>query len=247
LESTNQVVKYRAEPLGAEIEREHRVLYSSVGVLDGFLGGFESSKLALLASSDRFVFDFAYTLCTRAVLDLHADVVYVDGGNRMNPHVISDLCKRYRVDKEAVLSRVSLARAFTAYQMVTIIDEKLEDTINELNAEVVLASCLPTLFYDEDLYSSESRNMYKQCIEKLEKLTNEYDLITIITDYSKRADKARSAVFNKLLHKHVDKIVRFEARERRKAMRVWDEAKYSFIDYYPVTSNQTVLEDFLEG
>lgn len=240
---TNDVVRCKSESLLGEEPRGYKVLHSSIAVLDRFLGGFESSKLALLHGSDAFMFDFVYTLCARAVIDLGANVVYVDGGNEMNPYKLSNLCKRYRADKRMVLSKINVARAFTAYQMVTIIDNELEKTVNEVVADVLVVSCLPTLFYDSDLQHSESRSMYRDCTNKLKELTNKYNLITIITNFDRASHKKRKPTFKKLLYLNADKIVRFE---KRKTLRVWDETKYSYIDYYPVPCNQTVLDDFLE-
>jgi len=248
LNDTNGIARWRPESLevvDAEALREHKLLRTAITVLDRFLGAFEPSKLSVLDSSDRFLFDLVYTLCTRAVIDFNASVVYVDGGNHMDPYVISGLCKRYRADKDTVLSRINVARAFTAYQMVTIIESDLERTINEMAADVVVASCLSTLFQDEDLGSSESRSMYRQCIAKLKELTGKYNLITIITNYARRAHTGRRAEFKKYLYRDADKIIRFERREERKALRVWDEQKHSYIEYHPVPWNQAVLEDFL--
>jgi hypothetical protein len=59
------------------------------------------------------MFDLVYILCARAVLDSGCNVVYVDGGNEMDPYALSSLCKRFRVDRQEVLSRISIARAFT--------------------------------------------------------------------------------------------------------------------------------------
>jgi hypothetical protein len=225
--------------------REHRVLHSSIGVLDGFLGGFESSKLSLIDSSSGFVFDFLYALCVRSIIDLNSDVVFVDGGNRMNPYAISALCKRYRADKHLVLSRINVARAFTAYQLASIIEDELGSSVEDNAAEVVVVSCLPTLFRDEDLRPSESRSMYRRCIDSLKELAVRHNLITIVTNYEKgkHVDKrSQRPLLKKYLCEKADKIVRFE---RGRTLRVWNESEHSYIEYHPVPFNQMVIEDFL--
>ncbi|MCK5547546.1 MAG: hypothetical protein KAI64_00920 [Thermoplasmata archaeon] len=239
---SNEIARYDSGLRAGEGLREHRLLYSSIKVLDGFLGGFESSKVALLDGSDRFMFDFVYTLCARAVIDLNANVVYVDGGYEMNPYKLSNLCKRFRADKHDVLSRINLARAFTAYQMVTIIDEGLEKTIKETSADVVVVSCLPNLFCDKDLNPPESRTMYRRCIARLRELTEKYNLITIVTDYG-RTRHERRHLLKGYLHEGADRVVRFE---KRRTLRIWNESESSYVEYHPVPCNQTVLDDFLE-
>lgn len=105
---------------------EYRVLHTPVRVLDAFVGGLESSKLTAVQSTTNFVFDFVALLCVQAVKQFGEDVVLVDGGTSADPYAFSKLARRFGLSKEQVLSSISIARAFTAYQMVTIITESPE-------------------------------------------------------------------------------------------------------------------------
>jgi hypothetical protein len=229
---------------GHEELREHRSVRTSITVLDRFLGPFEGSKLAFLDSSDSYMFDLVYILCARAVLDSGCNVVYVDGGNEMDPYALSSLCKRFRVDRQEVLSRISIARAFTAYQLATIIGEELGDTLERTSADMLVVSCMPALFCDEDIGHSESRSMFRRCLGTLKELTEKRNLITIITNYDKRAKGSRRALLKRFLRDGADTTARFEKSGRR-ALRVWNGGISSYIDYHPVPFNQSVLEDFI--
>jgi hypothetical protein len=244
-ETNDYVVEHESALLGGHEElRGYRSIRSSITVLDGFLGAFESSKLAFLDSSDRFLFDLVYMLCARAAMD-GASVVYVDGGNEMDPYALSSLCRRYRADRQAVLSRINVARAFTAYQLATIIGDDLGVILEETSAEVLVVSCMPALFCDEDIGHSESRSMFRRCLGTLKELTAKRNLITMVTNYDRRAKGNRRAFLKKLLRDSADKTARFEKHGRR-ALRVWNGGVSSYIDYHPVPFNQSVLEDFQE-
>jgi len=62
--------------------------------IDSFFPGFRSSQITLIDSSDRFLFDLTHLLCVSSINDLGDEVVWVDGGNSINPYEIASLCRR---------------------------------------------------------------------------------------------------------------------------------------------------------
>ena len=106
-----------------------RVLDTSITQLDELIGGFRASKVALLDSDNSYSSTLMHLLCVRAISQFDEEVVWIDGGNVVDPYSISSLCKRLRLDKKDILSRVNISRAFTAYQLVTLIDEKLKEQV----------------------------------------------------------------------------------------------------------------------
>jgi len=53
------------------------------------------------------------------------DVVVLDGANRFDPYMVSFFAKKAMIPPEKLLRSIRIARAFTCYQMATLIEEKL--------------------------------------------------------------------------------------------------------------------------
>ena len=120
-----------------------RSVDTSIATLDEFIGGFPSSQVTLIDSSDRLLFDVVHLLCINQVIGDGREVVWVDGGNSINPYHLAGLCKRQRVNAQEALDSINVSRAFTAYQMVTLIDEMLEPELERTEAGMLIVSCFP--------------------------------------------------------------------------------------------------------
>src|SRR5207247_9693567 len=68
-------------------------LTTSVPTLDRTLGSFDAGKVTLIDSGSDFVFHLTTLLCVRAVMEGH-EVVFLDGGNSVDPHGMVALGKR---------------------------------------------------------------------------------------------------------------------------------------------------------
>ena len=107
----------------------NNVVRTLIPVLDSFIGGLRPNHLTLIDSADRLMFDLTHMLCVNGVGVLNSDVVWIDGGNSVDPYEIGRVCRRFGRDRDEVLDSVRVARAFTAYQLVSLIDERLEDEL----------------------------------------------------------------------------------------------------------------------
>ncbi|HYS71806.1 MAG TPA: hypothetical protein VEM95_05225, partial [Thermoplasmata archaeon] len=124
-----------AEPLVVpEARTEARpALTTLVPTLDRILGPFERGKITLVDSGSNFVFHLTTLLCVRAVMEGH-EVVFLDGGNSVDPHGMVALGKRVGLTRDEVLPRVHVARAFTCHQMTTLILDMLDGKLGETHA-----------------------------------------------------------------------------------------------------------------
>ena len=150
-ESQTQVLPATLESL-----REHRVLLLAQPRLDELIGGFSSSEVALIDSGSGFVFDLTSVLCVQATTTFCEELIFVDGGNSIDPYGIANLCKRMGYNRQEVLSQINCARAFTAYQLVTLINDNLEDMVRNSRASTLIVSCFVDLFFDKDMAWQES-------------------------------------------------------------------------------------------
>jgi hypothetical protein len=148
------------------------------------------------------------------------------------------------MDREYVLDHVHVSRPFTAYQMSTLIEERLEDRIQESGAGMLGVSCFPALYLDEDLWWPEALELVRQGFTKVKEMTESWNTITLVTNYELSNMHRRSAL-RRLLYTEPDRIVRFENGSR--CLRIVLPKDESWMSYTPVAHNQTTLAEYTRG
>lgn len=218
------------------------VVRTLIPSLDAFIGGLRPNHLTLIDSADRMLFDLTHILCVNGVSTLDKDVIWIDGGNSVNPYEIGRICRRFGVDRTEVLDSIRVARAFTAYQLVSLIDERLEAELDRTGAGMVIVSCLPDLFQDKELRWSESYALIRRCVEKVHALTRRDGLVTVVTNLGLMKVLQKKSLKN-LLYGTADDIIRIERASR--ALRISLPNRQEWMLYHPVPNNQTTLEEFV--
>jgi hypothetical protein len=125
-------------------------------------------------------------LCVRAQLPnqlggLGTGVIFVDGGNTFRLYQISRIAQLHQLDPRQVLKHVYISRAFTAYQMTSIILEKLKEAVNRYNTKLVVISDITGLYLDKDIQTREAKRTFSQLTAYLSTFAEENQLITIAT------------------------------------------------------------------
>ena len=104
------------------------------------------------------------------------DVVVLDGANRFDPYVVSSFAKKALIPPESLLKRIRIARAFTCYQMATLVEEKLiallkqEEAVSQAYKPWVILLGPITTFLDEDVPERESRPLFERMLRKMEEM-----------------------------------------------------------------------------
>ncbi|MDY6930494.1 MAG: hypothetical protein SVJ22_01065 [Halobacteriota archaeon] len=188
---------------GAVIDRASKVLYTSWPRFDHFTGGFRSSKITLIDGWDSsFIGELTSLLCVRAVEVFDSNVIYIDGGNSTDPYMMADLCRGRGINERDVLSKILVSRSFTAYQLSTIINERLQYAIREYDPTLLIVSNITNLILDDALRKVEAESILKRSLEKIKDLTSESDLITVVTNNSRRS--SRRSPLQEILYNNVD-------------------------------------------
>jgi len=216
-------------------------LTTGLPVLDGLLGPFEASRLALVDSGSDFVFQLQSLLSVRCVAELDSDVVFVDGGNSVDPHGIVRLAKRVGLQRLDVLPRIRVARAFTCHQMATLLIERLEEEVATSGARLVIVSCLPELYLDEDVPYGEAHQLFLRSLRAVREVTNRHGTITVATNAGlaklhKRRGLRRAA------YETADRAVRMQ--QRRQGILITRRETGEAGWWRPVPPNQLTLQDF---
>ena len=107
------------------------------------------------------------------------ETIVLDGANRFDPYIVSSFARKVLIPPEDLLHRIRIARAFTCYQMATLMGEKLVSLLMEDNVMVraqkplvILLGPLST-FLDEDVPEREVSLLLERSLRKVESLTAE--------------------------------------------------------------------------
>ena len=148
--------------------------------------GFAIGDFAVLYGS-KSVSSLSSLLCVRAQLPpqlggLGSSVIFVDGGNSFKLYQTARLAKLHNLNPDTTLKKIHIARAFTAYQMTSLILEKLKETVTRYNANLVIISDILTYYCDNNIDREESYQIYKQVLSYLSKFAKENNILLIVTE-----------------------------------------------------------------
>lgn len=99
-----------------------------------------------------------------AELALRGPVTVLDAGNRFMAYRIAQLIRRKSLDVERISTRIFLRRAFTCYQVVSL----LEGTHAFSHPHIILD--LLQTFHDDQVSVPESRRLLNTCLKEIERL-----------------------------------------------------------------------------
>jgi hypothetical protein len=153
-------------------------------------------------------------LLVLAVLELEEDVVLVDGGNVANPFSLSSVCRRLRVRPREVLPRVHVARAFTSFQMSSILEDNLPTAIEEHSPAVLAISCVDELYNDDNVDRDQATILLGRALDRVRELTESEGLVTLLADLRHRPQRAMDR-FSVILDGRAHQILALERRSRR--------------------------------
>ena len=107
------------------------------------------------------------------------ETIVLDGANRFDPYTVSSFARRVLIPPEDLLHRIRIARAFTCYQMATLMGERLVSLLMEekvmVRAQKPLVILLGPLntFLDEDVPEREVSPLLERSLRNVESLTAE--------------------------------------------------------------------------
>jgi len=110
-------------------------------------------------------------------------VIVLDGANRFDPYTVSSLARRAWIPPERLLKSIRIARAFTCYQMATLMGERLVSLVHARAVGAIHESLLQkpwvillgplTTFLDEDVSEREVRPLFERSLRKIEGMASE--------------------------------------------------------------------------
>ena len=179
---------------------------SGIKELDDLLSGFKSREITFIDGDSSLISSIPNQICVNTYRMFHSNVVYIDGGLCTDSYKISRYARKMEINKREVIEHVFISRAFTVYQLTTLIQERLEDIILRYKPLVLIIDHFPLLYFDSDVPSKESKVLFRNNIHKIKEFTTKYSLVTIFTNYGSSVLSNFRDIRN-ILFDNVDEIV----------------------------------------
>jgi hypothetical protein len=148
-----------------------------------------------------------------AQLALRGLVRVLDGGNHFNAYLVSRSLRRNTAELEAALGRITLARAFTCYQMEAMLDQAARNPFvpssGNLAAPAVLVLDFLSTFCDENVAMFERRRLLVQSKRWFQLLAGRGPLVVSLSPV--RADKTEPAELLESLLESAGQVLRLES------------------------------------
>ena len=214
---------------------------SGITELDRLQGGFKAGEITFLDGNSRLISEMPNQICVNTYRTFHSDTIYIDGGMCANPYKIARYARMMEVDQRETLNHVQVSRAFTVYQLSTLLQDKLEPMIEKHHPRTLIIGMFPRLFFDPDVSTRESQVLLKNILKKIKELTRKYGLITVFTNLDS-TQMSNSRNLRNMLYSTVDEIIRMKQLEQCTHIDlVKKQEKAIIVDF---TRGQLRLEEF---
>jgi hypothetical protein len=107
-------------------------------------------------------------------------VSLIEGANRLNPYRVAEHGRSLDMDSADVMGRVRLARAFTAYQLVALVDGWARE-VRRSRPTLLVAHDLPALFETDEVPLEERAPLLGHLAETLRTLSERTRLPMLVT------------------------------------------------------------------
>jgi len=235
-----------------EVSSRHlKTLTFGVDKLDKVLGAVGAGDFMVLHGS-RMCHNFSELLCVRSQLvdfegEVNSSVVFIDGGNLFDPYLISESARLLGLDPRQALKNIWISRAFTGYQMISLVTERLQPFLEQKKVKLVVVSDIPTLFCDSNIGILEAKRLFNRLTRSLWKLVKEHDIILIVTTLSSRS--VRKQCLEQYLLGRADIVVGVVSKNLQLEISVEKHPSMPLTSttlFFGKPSDQSIMDNFLE-
>ncbi len=227
--------------IAKEILKPDIVVLSGITELDKLLGGFKTGEMTYIDGDSSLISNIPNQLCVNTYRTFERDVIYIDGGMSADPYKIAKYSRRMEADQRKTLEHVHISRAFTVYQLSTLIQDMLESTIKRYKPQTIILGRFPIFYLDSDVPEKEAQTLLRSSLHKLRELTTKYNLITIFTSLDKKMMTNNRNVRN-IIYENVDEIVLMNKSELSTRVELVKQEKKTVILH--LAKGQLRLQEF---
>lgn len=217
------------------------IVSSGIPELDNLLGGFKAGEVTLVDGNSSRIAELPNQLCISTYRTFQGETIYIDGGMCANPYTIARYARMMELDQREALDSVVISRAFTVYQLSSLVQDLLEPLLQKKNPRTLLIGMLPALYLDSDVPAQEAETLLKQDLEKIQDLTKKYQLITVFTNLD-AMPLSPSRGLGKILYESVNEVVRMKEFEHGTSLELVKRQKSTMI--VRCAEGQRCLEEF---
>lgn len=180
--------------------------------VDSLFPGFRYGDFAVIYGSP-VINSLSSLLCVRAQIPeqiggLGSNVVFIDCGKTFDPNEITKIAKLNHIDPIMARQRVFNFKAFSAYQLTTLIMDKLEEKIKRCSSKIVIISDIANLFLDNKISKEEIQRVYGQIINYLSHLAKKLQII-IIAVYMPHEGSIRNIILREMTLSKADTVISY--------------------------------------
>jgi hypothetical protein len=217
--------------------------------IDELFPGFSEGDFAVVYGASATL-SLSALLCVRAQLPnqlggLGTSVVFVDGGNTFRLYQVSRIARLHQLDPAQVLKHISISRAFTAYQITSVILDRLKETTNKYKAKLVIISDIAGLYLDKDIPAEEAKKVFSQITAYLFKFAEENQLIIIAT-YPPQCHSRRNIFLHSLICGSANVVISIKPSKYRHKF-VLEKHPRLTLGYVEFPSENLTLTEFMES
>jgi hypothetical protein len=183
--------------------------------VDDAFPGFELGDLVALRGNAASFMSFVLSVRSQLPPErggLESSTIFVDGGNLFSPYSVAEIARGYGLDPKEALDRVYVSRAFTAYQLSSLIMEKSCDALKRTGSHLLIVSDITSLFLDRDVPQTEARELFTKVCCKLAQIASEEQAIVAVS-YFPEGWSRQGALFEAFLFGVCNVLVRLERRD----------------------------------
>ncbi len=217
--------------------------------VDEIFPGFLPGDFAVIYGS-RAVTTLTSLLCIRAQLPpqlggLGSSVVFIDGGITFRLYRVAQLAQLHELNPEEALRRIFISRAFTAYQLASLVMEKLEETVKACNAKVAIISDVAGFFLDTDIAAEEAQSIYSQILSYLADFARRHRIVVVAT-YMPYENSKRNTALQQMTYQNATTVLCFAKTAYGKQVSLEKHPAY-MLGATKLPSKTATLNDFIGG
>ncbi|MCL2135463.1 MAG: hypothetical protein FWH37_07940 [Candidatus Bathyarchaeota archaeon] len=154
--------------------------------IDQLFPSFKLGDFAVFYGSSKLITSLTTRICIRAQIPkqqggLASNVNFIDAGNTFRQHKITQTAQQHGLDPRKTLKNIHITQTYTAYQLTSLITEKLEETIKKFNTKIIIISDIAKPFLDENIPEEEAQKVYSQILNYLSSFAKKHQIILITT------------------------------------------------------------------
>ncbi len=223
-----------------ELQHEPRLLFHDDS-LDRLTSGLRLGQIAFLYGSRRCL-ALSELLCIRSQIEFDREVIFIDGGNSFDPYTLVQYAEENLLDRDRALDRTLVSRAFTCYQLTSLITHMLPRAVRERKNKFIVVSDVIDLYCDPNSHNNRSLDLFKTSLNTLVTLARAERSIVLTTCL----DDTISGQFLYAIKRRADVVLRFWERDGFTKLTLEKHPTHTGQRLIIKQSTPRVLEEFLE-